>query len=86
MLRISGELAFIIKDITFDSKKEFLDKLRDLRESLKNYAPEERKLIKPLLVIAIQQVFYTSEYELLRYKKYCLNRSSYLKSKENTTE
>lgn len=82
MLRISGELAFIIKDIDYTSKKDLLDKLRNLRQTLGGYKPDERKKLKPFLAIAIQQAFYTSEYELMKYKNYCSNRGAYAKARQ----
>ena len=71
MLNIGGELAFILQDIEFNSKTELLEKLRKLRDNLVHYSKEERKMIKPNIVIAIQQAYYISEWELLNYKKFC---------------
>lgn len=74
MLRISGELAFLIKDMTYTSKQDLLNQLREMRQELGGYSPVERKAIKPYLAIAIQQAFYSSEHELMRYMKYRENR------------
>ncbi len=76
MMRISGELAFVINDINYTSKKDLLDKLRELRQSLGGYSPSERKIIKPYLAVAIQQAFYSSEYELMRYRRFLDNRGA----------
>lgn len=83
MLNIGGELAFILQDIDYNSKQELLDKLRALRESLKTYPKEERDKIKPILAISIQQAFYASKYELMRYKNFCEFRSNYERDKNN---
>ena len=36
MLNIGGELAFILQDIDYKSKQDLLEKLRGLRDSLRN--------------------------------------------------
>lgn len=75
MLNIGGELAFILQDIDFNSKQDLLEKLRGLRDSLRDYPEEQRKRLKPILSVAIQQAFYSSEWELNRYKNFCEYRS-----------
>ena len=71
MLNIGGELSFILEDINYSSKQDLLDKLRNIRESLQDYPLSERKKLKPILAISIQQAFYASEWELMRYKRFC---------------
>ena len=68
-MKLGGELAFILGDIEYSSKPELLDKLRESRNELQDYPKEERIKLKPYLAIAVQQAFYTSEYELLRFKR-----------------
>lgn len=68
-MRLGGELAFLLTDIDYSSKQELLDKLRNIRESLQEIPKEERLKIRPNLAVSIQQAFYASEYELLRFKK-----------------
>lgn len=68
-MRLGGELAFLLTDIEYESKRELLDKLRLMRDNLQNYPKDERIKIKPILAVSIQQAFYTSEWELLRFKK-----------------
>ena len=70
-MNIGGELAFILQDINFSSKQDLLTKLRTLRESLKEYTPEERQSIRPILAVSIQQAFYSSNWELMNYKSFC---------------
>ncbi len=83
MLNIGGELAFILQDIDYKSKQELLDKLRSLRENLKDYPKAEREKIKPILATSIQQAFYASQWELMRYKNYCEYRSKYEQNNQN---
>ncbi len=71
MLNIGGELAFLLQDIDYKSKPDLLEKLRGLRDSLRNYTKEERQSLRPILSVAIQQAFYISEWKLMRYKKFC---------------
>ena len=71
MLNIGGELAFILQDIDYNSKQDLLEKLRALRDSLKDYKDEEKQMLRPLLSVSIQQAFYSSQWELMRYKKFC---------------
>lgn len=70
MLNIGGELAFILQDIDYSSKQDLLDKLRTLRDELKEYPKDEKQNIRPILAVAIQQAFYFSEWELMNYKKF----------------
>ena len=70
MLNIGGELAFILQDIDYTSKQDLLDKLRTMRDELKDYSKEEKQNIRPILAVAIQQAFYFSEWELMNYKKF----------------
>lgn len=82
MLNIGGELAFILQDIDYNSKQELLEKLRGLRDELKDYPKEEKERIKPILAVAIQQAFYSSEWELMRYKSFCEYRSNYERNRQ----
>lgn len=68
-MAIGGELLSLLKDIDYNSKQELLDKLRTMRDDLKNYPKRERRKIKSFLHVAIQQAFYTTEYALMQYKK-----------------
>ena len=68
MLNIGGELAFVLQDIDYSSKKDLLDKLRAIRDDLKNY--DEKKEIRPILAVSIQQAFYSSNWELMNYKDF----------------
>ncbi len=79
---IGGELASLLRDIDYSSKKELLKILRDKRRELSKYSKKERKQIRPLLNIAIQQVFYTSEYDLLQFKKVKKNKPN--KTRKNS--
>ena len=83
MLNIGGELAFVLSDIQYSSKQDLLTKLRTLRDDLKNYAPEDRKLIKPILAVSVQQAFYITNWELMRYKEFLSKRSEYEQNKDN---
>ena len=78
MLNIGGELAFILQDIDYSSKQDLLDKLRTMRDELKEYPKDEKQNIRPILAVAIQQAFYFSEWELMNYKKFI--------DKKNTNE
>lgn len=70
MLNIGGELAFVLQDIDYFSKKDLLDKLRKIRDDLKNYDDKDKKEIKPILAVSIQQAFYANNWELMRYKTF----------------
>lgn len=67
---ICGEIVPIIEAIDYASKDELLQKLRDMREATIRLSPSDRRIVKQMLGIAIQEVCYTSEYELLRFKGY----------------
>lgn len=82
-MKLGGELAFILGDIDYSSKSELLDKLRECRDKLQEYPKEERVKLKPYLAISIQQAFYTSEYELLRFKKLSKTRGENGREKES---
>lgn len=84
-MSIGGELTSLIRNIEFASKADLLNQLRNLRNEVKQYPKEERKTIMPHLAVAIQQAFYTSEWELIHYKQYLTQRSEYgnNKTREN---
>ena len=44
MLNIGGELASILQDIDYSSKQDLLEKLRKLRDDLKDYPKEIKNL------------------------------------------
>ncbi len=67
---INGEIVPIIEAIDYTSKDELLQKLRAMRDSTVRLAPDDRRIVKQMLGIAIQEVCFTSERELLRYKSY----------------
>lgn len=71
-MNIGGELTSLIKTIDYSSKQELLDKLRNLRDEVKRYPKAEKSVIMPHLAVAIQQAFYTSEWELINFKKFLL--------------
>ncbi len=77
MLNIGGELAFVLQDIDYNSKKDLLDRLRNIREDLRDYPKEEKNNLRPILAVSIQQAFYASEWELMRYKNFCKYRSEH---------
>lgn len=86
MLNIGGELAFILQDIDYSSKTDLIDKLRALRNGLKDYDKEEQRKIRPILNVSIQQAYHLSEWEIMRYKKFCDYRSeNNAKSEQETT-
>lgn len=67
---INGEIVPIIEAIDYKSKEELLQKLRAMRDDTVRLTPEDRNIVKQMLGIAIQEVCFTSEHELLRYKRY----------------
>lgn len=78
---ICGEIVPIIEVIDFKSKDELLKKLREMRDATVKLSPADRRIVKQMLGIAIQEVCYTSEYELLRFKGY----TDYKKHKNKET-
>jgi len=81
-MEIGGELSSIIKSLDFSSKKDLLQQLRKKRDSLKEYSNKDKKQIKPLIIIAIQQVTYTKEADLMNYKQ-ALERKRYGRNRNN---
>ncbi len=65
---MSGEMANFIESIEYSSKAELLNKLRKMRENTVRLAPADRRIVKQMLGVAIQQVFHAPEVELLAYK------------------
>ncbi len=84
MLNIGGELAFILQDIDYSSKKDLLEKLRAIRSDLKNYTQAEKEAIQPILAVTIQQAFYASGWELMRYKDFLSWRNSNVQKDKDT--
>lgn len=73
---MGGELKAIIETIDFSSKNELLENLRKLRESTVKLASQERSAVKEIIGVGIQQAYYTTEKELLRYKRYVSKRNN----------
>lgn len=67
---ISGEIQSIVENIDFTSKTELLNKLRSMRESAAQLPVSERRAVKEMLGVAIQEVYFTSGREVMRYKYY----------------
>jgi len=65
---MSGEIVNFIESIEFSSKTELLNKLRKMRENTVRLSPQDRRVVKQMLGVAIQQVFHTAEAELIAYK------------------
>ncbi len=73
---MGGELKALIETIDFSSKNELLENLRKLRKSTVKLAPQERSAVKEIIGVGIQQAYYTTEKELLRYKRYVSKRNN----------
>lgn len=67
---MGGEMAALIESIDFNTKKELLEKLRNMRKSALRLPPRDRLAVKQMIGIGIQQAYFTAEKELLRYKEY----------------
>jgi hypothetical protein len=65
---MSGEIMSFIESIDFKSKAELLGKLRRMRENTVRLSPADRRIVKQMLGVAIQQVYHAPEAELLAYK------------------
>ena len=76
---MSGELMSVIDSIDFNTKDELLKKLREMRDSTVKFSPKKRVVIKQIIGISIQQVYFTKESELLNYKKYLSERKNSMK-------
>lgn len=64
---MSGEIANFIEAIDFRTKAELLGKLRRMRENTVRLSPADRRIVKQMLGVAIQQAYHTPEAELLAY-------------------
>lgn len=67
---MSGEIMPIIEAIDFSTKTELLTKLRAMRDSAGKLAPEDRRVVKDMLGVAIQEVYFTPGKEVMRFKHY----------------
>jgi len=64
---LNGEIAAFIENIKFGSKSELLEKLRVMRQNTVRLSNNDRRIVKQMIGIAIQQVFHTPEKILLQY-------------------
>lgn len=67
---MSGEVMPIIEAIDFTTKTELLTKLRVMRDSAGKLQKEDRRIVKDMLGVAIQEVYFTPGKELMRFKHY----------------
>lgn len=74
MLRFSGELVPFIDLVEFESKKDLLDKIKQIREEIISLPYFDRETFRKMLAVAVQEIYYTGEEKLLRFKKH-LNKS-----------
>lgn len=70
MLRFSGELVPVIDLVEFENKNDLLEKVRQIREDIKTLPYYEREVFRKMLSVAIQEIYYTSEEKLLKFKKH----------------
>jgi len=64
---LSGEIVAVIENVPFMSKHELLAKLRIMRQNTMRLSQKDRRVVKQMLGIAIQQVFHTPEKVLLEH-------------------
>lgn len=76
---MNGEIIPIIETIEFTTKTELLIKLRAMRDSAVKLPHADRRIVKDILGVAIQEVYFTSGKELMRFKHYL----NYKKNKAN---
>lgn len=67
---MSGEIIPIIEAVDFSTKTELLTKLRSMRDSTHKLAKEDRRVVKDMLGVAIQEVYFTPAKEVMRFKHY----------------
>ena len=78
---MSGELMSVIGNIDFKDRDELLKKLRAIRDSVVKYAPPKRYIIKNLIGISIQHVYFSSESDIMNYKNYLDMRKNSMKKR-----
>jgi hypothetical protein len=78
---MSGELMSVIGNINFKDRDELLQKLRTIRDSVVKFAPPKRYLLKKLIGISIQQVYFSSEQDIMNYKNYLDSRKNSMKKR-----
>jgi len=71
---LSGEMMSILENIEFESKQELLLKLKKLRFETKNLSSHSKQEILQILTIAIQQIYYADERQIVNYKKFINSR------------
>lgn len=71
---LSGEMMSILENIEFESKQELLLKLKKLRFETKNLSSNSKQEILQILTIAIQQIYYADERQIVNYKKFINSR------------
>lgn len=76
---MNGEIIPIIETIDFTTKTELLTKLRAMRDSAGKLPQADRRIVKDMLGVAIQEVYFTPGKELMRFKHYL----NYKKNKAN---
>lgn len=72
----------IIEVIDFKNKTQLLDKLRLMRDSAGKLPREDRRVVKDMIGVAIQEVYFTSNREIMRFKRYV----DYKKGGDNKNE
>ena len=78
---MSGELMSVIGCINFKNRDELLKKLRAIRDGVVKFAPPKRYILKKLIGISIQEVYFTSETDIMNYKNYLDSRKDSMKKR-----
>lgn len=76
---MNGEIMSIVEAIDFTTKTELLTKLRAMRESSVKLSADDRRVVKEMLGVAIQEVYFTPAKEVMKFKYYI----DYKKNKRN---
>lgn len=71
---LSGEMMSILENFEFESKQELLSKLKKLRFETKSLSSTSKQEILQILTIAIQQIYYADEKQIVNYKKFINSR------------
>lgn len=67
---LSGEIMAFVETIDFKSKAELLERLRTMRKNTVCLSPQDRRVVKQMIGVSIQQVYHTPETVLLKYSNF----------------
>ena len=69
--------------LSFENKNELLEKMKQVREDKNTSTKRAKKYLEKILSVAVQQIYYTSNEKLLKFKSYLTKNQKIVTRRKN---